>query len=887
MRIPSDEEPTGTAHPRGQALLGRFHVERALGHGGMGEVLLARDTLLDRRVALKRLLPGEGDPADARQAIIQEARQASRISNRHVAALHDVLDLGDQVLLVMEYVDGDTLRTRMSGPMALDAFWDLGPQCAEGVAAAHAHGVIHRDIKPENFMVTRNGEVKILDFGIARRSPAAEGFTSTSTEDAAPGFAGTLHYMAPEAHVGGTVDERSDIFALGVVFYEMLTGRRPFAGPTYGALVEQLFHSEPPAVHSLNPAAGPELSAIVARMLARSSEDRFATAADVVEALRRVHRGESLPAARAVATPAALAKAPHPSTARRRAVVLAVVAVAALASAVAWGLLAGPALPKQPNVAVLAPKLSGDADFDAFALGGIELVNDRLRKLTTTHAFQLASYTEGVAEKVQTATDARRVLGANLALVPSVTRALNAWRVQLDMVETGSSRRLATRTVVVPVSEPFGLLDGTLQAANEMLRLRADAADSSSAWGIRGAGTLRFYLQGLGRRRLASTPEAALAAVSDFEVACRTEPQGAVARAGLAAAELGAHRATKDSTWLARATASAREAVRLDPSRAEPHRILGAVLETAKRNAEAVAEYARALQLDPSDSDSRLRVARNYAHLGQPERELQCYQEAIEQRPIDWQPWWWLSAWHFRRGETDESIRCYRELILRAPLLHRGYASLGGLLVLKGNYDAAVDSLKLSLALRPTKEAFANLGTAYFNTGRFEAAAAAYNQAFQFGDADYVVWLNLGDAYYFLRDRKVDANAAYAQSVRLGCDDLRARAARGSPVDVRIAANVAVLFARLAQPDSARLYLALAVQADTSNSVVGYCAALTYWQFGERGRAMEWLAQAVRQGYPKVWLRDSPVFREWRGIPEFRALVGETEPGPKAAAARS
>ena len=557
------------------------------------------------------------------------------------------------------------------------------------------------------------------------------------------------------------------------------------------------------------------------------------------------------------------------------------------ASAVAWGLLAGPALPKQPNVAVLAPKLSGDADFDAFALGGIELMNDRLRKLTTTHSFQLASYTEGFTEKVATAADARRVLGANLALITSVTQVPNAWRVHLDLVETERSRRIASRTVVVPVSEPFGLLDGAFRAATDMLRLRAIAADSASGWGIRGAGTLRFYLQGLGRRRLESTPEAARASVSDLEVACRTEPQGAVARAGLAVAEFGAYRATKDSAWFARADASAREAVRLDPSRAEPHRVLGSLFEAAKRNAEAVVELSRALELDPSDTDNRLRVARNYAHLGQPERELQCYREAVEQRPLDWQPWWWLASWNFRFDHTDEAIRCYREQIRRAPLLYRGYANLGGLLVLQGHYDAAIDSLKLSLALRPTKEAFGNLGTAYFNTGRFESAADAYNQSFQFGEADYVSWLNLGDAYYFLRDRKNDANAAYTQSVRLGRDEIGAAAARGSPADVRIPANLAVMYARLAQPDSARLYLALAVQADTANSIVGYCAALTYWQLGEKGRAMDWLARAVRQGYPKVWLRDSPVFREWRGIPEFRALVGETEPGPKPAAARS
>jgi len=278
----SDEEPTGGADPHGQTLLGRYRVERTLGHGGMGEVLLAHDTLLDRRVALKRLRAEGAGAAEARTSILREARRASRITDRHIAAIHDVLDLDDQVLLVMEHVDGVTLRQRMAEPVPLEAFWDLALQCAEGVAAAHAHGVIHRDIKPENFMVTRDGQVKILDFGIARRSRTDAGFTSTSTEGLADTFAGTVAYMAPEAHVGGAVDERSDLFSLGVVYYEMLTGRRPFAGHTYGALLEQVLNTEPATVLALNPAAGPALSGVVASLLAKKPAERIGSSAELV-----------------------------------------------------------------------------------------------------------------------------------------------------------------------------------------------------------------------------------------------------------------------------------------------------------------------------------------------------------------------------------------------------------------------------------------------------------------------------------------------------------------------------------------------------------------------------------------------------------------------------
>jgi serine/threonine-protein kinase len=182
-------------------ILGRFRVERILGHGGMGEVLLAHDTLLNRRVALKRLRPDDSAGTNRRGAVLKEARRAGQITDRRIAAIYDVLESDDDVLIVMEYVDGTTLRERMSSPMPLDEFWTLSAQCVEAVGAAHTHGIIHRDIKPENLMLTGHGEIKILDFGIARRVETADGpiapNTTSTTLGRAPVGAGTPQYMSP------------------------------------------------------------------------------------------------------------------------------------------------------------------------------------------------------------------------------------------------------------------------------------------------------------------------------------------------------------------------------------------------------------------------------------------------------------------------------------------------------------------------------------------------------------------------------------------------------------------------------------------------------------------------------------------------------------------
>src|SRR2546426_1151524 len=408
----SDRDNAGAASPQ-DPLLGRYRIERLLGRGGMGEVLLARDTLLDRRVALKRLLPSGADRAEQRAAILKEARRASQITDRRIAAIHDVLDLEDQVVLVMEFVDGVTLRERMGTPVSIDTFYNLASQCVQGIAAAHAQGVIHRDLKPENLMVTPEGEVKILDFGIARRVGLA-GTTLATTESVSGSISGTPQYMAPEVHLGGAADERTDIFSMGAMFYEMLTSKRPFGGPTYGAVLDQVLHATPAPVSELNPAAGLALSEVVAKMLAKDPDQRFATCAELMDALTMARRGSTPPgpAAAAAAPPAQRQRggaAAFPAHARGPAVAVGV--ALAVGAGVAWWKLAPPSLPRDMNVAVLVPAKSGDDEAGRFALGAVGLVCSTLRKHSDQPDFQMASFSDAAGEKLGSASEARKILG--------------------------------------------------------------------------------------------------------------------------------------------------------------------------------------------------------------------------------------------------------------------------------------------------------------------------------------------------------------------------------------------------------------------------------------------------------------------------------------------
>ncbi|HSC26856.1 MAG TPA: serine/threonine-protein kinase, partial [Vicinamibacterales bacterium] len=277
------------------ARLGAYEILSKLGAGGMGEVYRARDTRLDRDVALKVLPAHLATDEAARARFEREAKAIAALSHPNILAVYDVGTEGGLAFVVMELLEGETLRQRMtesSGPLPMRKVTQIGTEIANGLAAAHDKQIVHRDIKPENIFLAADGRVKILDFGLARQTmPAAVSGTDVATQlqQTDPGTVmGTVGYMAPEQVKAATVDHRADVFALGCVLYEMASGRKPFARDSAAETMSAILRDEPPDLVSESGAIPATFEPVVRHCLEKRPEERFQSARDLAFALQSV-----------------------------------------------------------------------------------------------------------------------------------------------------------------------------------------------------------------------------------------------------------------------------------------------------------------------------------------------------------------------------------------------------------------------------------------------------------------------------------------------------------------------------------------------------------------------------------------------------------------------
>ena len=436
-----------------EIIVQRYQVLRLLGTGGMGEAYLADDLLLHREVVIKRMA-SRLDCEDDRQRFLSEAKRAAAINNPHVVQIHDALDVEGELLLVLEYVDGGDLRHRYPNGVTLDQFFPLVLQITDGVLAAHAAHVVHCDLKPTNILLTRDGTAKVLDFGLARPTACQDADTVTIGPSR---FAGTPGFMSPEMIREQELDERADIFSLGVIFYELLTTRHPFAGPTLLDTLHKTVHDEPRPVTHFDSGAPPELDWILNKMLAKSRDDRYQSVREVVTDLTTCQR-------KLYGTPVgtrilAMPRKKRRSRTRHWALIATVLGLLIGAAGFfsirrhAQPITSQGTAPVVPvhyrSVAVLPFQIIGDTGkgLEAYSDGICVTLTSKLARIAADHQLQVTPASEVRRRSLNNASAAKQQLGSDLVIEGQLEKLGDAVRITYNLVDTRTMSQLRSEQV--------------------------------------------------------------------------------------------------------------------------------------------------------------------------------------------------------------------------------------------------------------------------------------------------------------------------------------------------------------------------------------------------------------------------------------------------------
>ena len=817
--------------------LGRYEIRAKIGEGGMGEVYLAKDTELDRSVALKILPEALAANQQRLQRFIQEARAASALNHPHILTIYEVGAIGESRFIATEFVDGETLRQRMSQGMKLSEALEIAIETAGALSAAHAAGIIHRDIKPENIMVRRDGYVKVLDFGLAKLNETTtsatdpEAATRAMVNTADGMVMGTANYMSPEQAKGAHVDARTDIWSLGATLYEMVAGRVPFSGDTPTETISFILLKEPAPLTRFAPNAPGELERIVSKALTKDREERYQTIKDLLIDLRNLKRklevdaeidrtvaperlatlstssGQSSLATASGAMATAQASVPHSASSaeyvvsgirqhKLAATVIALILFAGAVTLIAFILRGRKTAGAISSIAVMPfVNESGNADLEYLSDGMTETLISSLSQLPNLNVKARSSVFRYKGKETNPQTIGKE-LNVQAILNGRVSQRGDQLTLSLELIDAATENVIWSQRYVRQQTDLVTLQSDIARDVSSKLKSRLSGADVARVEKTYTSNpeAYQHYLKGrfYWNKR---TTENLKKAIQEFQQAAEADPNYALAYVGLADSYvlLENYAGTPTSETIPQALNYATRALAIDDTLAEAHASMGYIDDRLWQWAEAEREYKRALELNP-----------NYATAHQ-----------------------WYSSHLLTVGRLEEAtgeIKRAQELDPLSVVINYNVAAF---YILKGDVNAAVEQSKKTLELDPTfSNAHATLGLAYLKQGRNDLALAEMEKAVELSGRS------------------------------------------------RFAASIAYVYAVTGKRSEALAILKELEERYTKREAIGAEIALVYAGLGERDEAFAWLEKdfQARSGLlPNISY--SVFFEPLRSDPRYRDLL--------------
>jgi eukaryotic-like serine/threonine-protein kinase len=815
--------------------LGRYEIRSQLGAGGMGEVYLAVDEQLDRIVALK-ILPQElASDRQRLQRFVQEAKSVSALNHPHILTIFEIGEADQVRFIATEFIDGETLRQRLrNSPPELAEVVEIAIQAVSAMEAAHSAGIVHRDIKPENIMIRRDGYLKLLDFGLAKLKE-----TVFSTDPEAPTKAlvntdagtvmGTAYYMSPEQAKGVTVDARSDLWSLGVVIYEMITGLRPFAGGTSTETISLILQKEPAPLARFSHNVPSEMERIVSKALTKNREERYQTAKDLLIDLRSLKRkmtidaemdrtastdfggaaddGRAASTASPVAAPTASANSmPVASSAeyivsqaKKHKLTMLIVAIVLALGLVALAVYmnrgdAGVAI---DSIAVLPfENRSIDPDTEYLSEGLTESLIYRLSQLPNLKVSPTSLVFRYKGKQADAAT-AGNELGVNAVLLGRITQRGESLTISAELVDVRQNRLLWGEQYDRKMADLLTTQREIAQEIVEKLKLKVSGGERGLAKHYTESNeAYQLYLKGrfYWNKR---TPEALQKAIDYFNQAIEKDSNFALAYAGLADCYVVPAVRQPPREVMPKAKAAARRALELDETLAEAHTSLGRVLAAYDWDWKgAEKEFKRAIELNP-----RYAVAHQ-----------------------------WYGGWFDAMGRHAEAIAERKRAQELDPLSLVINFELGIAFLYAREYDQAIEQFHRTLEMDQNfPPVYAFLSAAYEQKGMYAEAIVEFRKAV---------------------------------SLKGGSEWSLARGGLGH------------VYAVMGKTNEARQVLDELKQLSTQEYVPATSVALVYAGLGEKDQAFTWLEKAHKErSFQIQWITIDPRWDSLRSDPRFADLV--------------
>ena len=824
----------------------------------MGEAWLAEDRVLHRKLVLKRLTGPhaalQGSAGSQAGHLLSEAKRSTAIDSPHIAQVFDVCSHLGEWLLAMEYVAGQDLRSMLGSPLAAESYFALAVQIAEAIQAAHASGILHCDIKPENIMVTEQGFVKVLDFGLARMTARAGGDNETVSVAASGAmFAGTPGYMAPEVLRESEPTEQSDIFALGVVLYEMAGGQAPFKGKSLADSVQMTLTTEPSALDLKARGLPADLNRVLKKALMKDPARRYATVRDLLVDLKSLAGGY----------------VPRQVPVRGLSGTLVGAVAAVLLAVVAVGFIAArryehremktaptvTTAAKTRLLAVLPFAVIGpdDAGMSAYSEGLRDAITTSLAKVAPSDRIDVLAASEVRAHGLKTPDDARKELGADLVIDGSYQQYRNQVQILYSLVDQ-AGHVMRSGSVRDTLTDPFALEDEVVKGVLQMLSISASPPEQApQRFGTQVPAAYDAYLRGVGYLRDFNIPDNLKKAIDSFEAATKADPEFAAGYAGLGEAHWAEYQANSHVEEIAAAQRACGKAMALNAQTAEAQICQATIDNGTGQVKQAQHEFETALRLDPQSDSALNGLARMHEELEEPDQAKQVYQQAIQARPFYWANYYALANFLVRRADYPQAAKVLADAVAKFPANSFLARRLGVVYFLEGQFDQAAAILQKAIQERPHAEAFMDLGQVYVHKRQYEPAITALEKAAQLNPNSYSVQADLADAYAWSENQKDKAADRYKIALAESMESLRV-----NPVDLDALMVSSYCAAALGGRDQALRLLEEALRHAPEDAEVNYYAARVYARLGNAEAAAEWAKKAIAHGYSEADVDSAP-----------------------------